>query len=96
MGELARRALTMLRGTPEARLLHAYHHFWRLGPAASLKAYDVAITEMRRAEYPLPSDCVHNVLKQAAHAWHQATGHCPFCGGPDLHSPAEAILEGAA
>ncbi len=79
----------------EVRLTHAYERFWRLGEDAPLDAYHSALAEIREAEAALPGMQVQTILKEASRAWHRETGRCPFCGDADLHSPAEAILEGA-
>ncbi len=80
----------------EVRLTRAYERFWRLGEDAPLEAYDSALAEIREAEVVLPGERVRAILKQASKRWYGETGRCPFCGGPELHSPAEAIVEGAA
>lgn len=78
------------------RLASAYRSFWLLGEDAPLESYRIALAEIRRAEAALPGAQVRKILKEASEAWYRETGHCPFCGGPNLHSPAEALLEGMA
>ncbi len=78
------------------RLAQAYQAFWRLGEGDPLEAYHSALAEIREAEVVLPGERVRAILKQASKRWYGETGRCPFCGGPELHSPAEAIVEGAA
>ena len=80
---------------PEVRLTRAYQSFWRLGEDDTMDAYHAALAEIRDAEATLPGVQVRQILKEASEAWHRETGRCPFCGGPNLHSPAEAIVEGA-
>ncbi len=78
----------------QTRVTRAYESFWRLGPDAALESYRSALAEIREAEAALPGAEVQTILKEASEAWYRESGHCPFCGGPELHSPAEAILEG--
>ncbi len=80
---------------PGVRLTTAYENFWQLREDATLDAYHTALADIRKAEAGLPGAAVRIILKQASEAWYRETGHCPFCGGSDLHSPVEAILEGA-
>ncbi len=81
---------------PEARLTHAHRIFWRLGEDAPPNAHRFALGQVREAEAALPREQVWTILKKASEVWYRETGRCPFCGGPDLHSPTEAMPEGAA
>ncbi len=81
---------------PEARLTQAYRIFWRLGEDAPPNAHQFALGQVREAEAALPREQVWTILKKASEVWYRETGRCPFCGGPDLHSPTEAMPEGAA
>ncbi len=80
---------------PEARLTQAYRIFWRLGEDAPPNARQFALGQVREAEAALPREQVWTILKKASEVWYRETGRCPFCGGPDLHSPTEAMPEGA-
>lgn len=75
--------------------MNAYQSFWRLGQEDPLDAYHSALAEIREAEGALSGAETQVVLREASLAWHRETGFCPFCGHSELHSPAEAIVEGA-
>lgn len=68
--------------------------WWALPETEPLSAFHDALVTLRAAEAACPSATLLTALREAARAWHRATGRCPFCAkaGP-LHLPSEAIWE---
>lgn len=71
---------------PEAILADAYRQYWTLSATKEPMATFVSLhREIDLIEQQVGADAAWRTLEEAARAWYQEKGTCPFCGKTELH-----------